>query len=30
MFEEIKTKPDLENKIDSNIDHMQSHVFVFN
>jgi hypothetical protein len=29
MFEEIKTKPDLENKIDSNIIHRQSPVFLF-
>jgi hypothetical protein len=29
MFEEIKTKPDLENKIDSNLDHRQSPVFLF-
>jgi hypothetical protein len=29
MFEELKTKPDLENKIDLNIDHRQSSVFLF-
>jgi hypothetical protein len=29
-FEEIRTKPDLENKINSNIDHRQSTVFLFN
>ena len=28
-FEEIKTKPDLENKINSNIEHRQSPVFLF-
>ena len=28
-FEEIKTKPDFENKINSNIDHRQSPVFLF-
>ncbi len=28
-FEEIKTKPVLENKINSNIDHRQSPVFLF-
>ena len=28
-FEEIKTKPDLENKINSNIDQRQSAVFLF-
>ena len=29
IFEETKTKPDLENKINSNIDHRQSPVFLF-
>ena len=29
IFEEIKTKPDLENKINSNIEHRQSPVFLF-
>ncbi len=29
LFEKIKTKPDLENKIYSNIDHRQSPVFYF-
>ncbi len=29
IFEEIKTKPDLEKKIHSNIDHRQSLVFLF-
>ena len=29
IFEEIKTKPELENKINSNIDHRQSPVFLF-
>ena len=29
IFEEIKAKPDLENKINSNIDNMQSPVFLF-
>ncbi len=29
IFEKIKTKPDLENKINSNIDHGRSPVFLF-
>jgi hypothetical protein len=29
IFEEIKTKPDLEYKIYSNIDHRKSSVFLF-
>jgi hypothetical protein len=29
LFEEIKTKPDLENKINSNIDHRHSPLFLF-
>jgi hypothetical protein len=29
IFEELKPKPDLENKINSNVDHRQSPVFLF-